>query len=194
MTTKTARNIIARGSSNAAFAQLTGCGVACSGTTATLAKANHNLSNGDKVLIQGFAYEECNGVFTVANASTNTFDYTIKQDPGANPAGTPGTVDKVTLGTRVDLSTANSLQVVLGLQNTTSVPTAAPQFWVGIANADTEPDYLWRLLFAGDTVANSLTQLVAQFGGAAMFVNFAVCRNTGQAVDCYAIGSELTAA
>lgn len=194
MTTKTARNIINRGSSNAAFTQLTGCSVTRSSTTATLTKASHGLSNGDIVLIQGFANEEFNGVFTVANAASGTFEYTIKQDPGVNPSGTPGTVDKVTLGTRVDLSTAQSLQVVLGFQNPTTGPTIAPQMWIGIANADNEYDYLWRMAFAGDTVANSLTQIQMNFGGATQFVNFAVCRNTGQAVDCYAIGSELSVA
>lgn len=194
MTTKTARNIIERGTSNAAFTQLTGCSATRTGNTATLTKTSHGRSNGDKVLIQGFALEEFNGVFTVANATANTFDYTIKQDPGADPPGTPGTVDLVTLGTAVDLSAALALQVMLGLQNTTTGPTIAPQIWCGVANAANEYDYLWRMVLVGDTTANAINQTMMQFGGPAMFVNFAVCRNTGQAVDCWAIGSELTAA
>jgi hypothetical protein len=190
--TKTARNIIARGTANAAFTQLTGCSVTRSGTTATLTKTSHGLSNSDKVLIQGFELEEFNGVFTISNVATNTFDYIIKQDPGANPSGTPGTVDKVTLGTAVDLSTAYGLQVQIGLQNKNTGPGVAPQVWKGVANANNEYDYIWSQIGVGDTTANSLTSIVDFVDGAVMFVNYTVCRNTSQSVDCYAIASELT--
>lgn len=192
--TKANVNIIARGSSNAAFTQLTGCSVTRSGTTATLTKTSHGLSNGDKVLIQGFALEEFNGVFTVANAATNTFDYTIKQDPGANPSGTPGTVDKVTVGTALDMSTSYGGQIAIGLQNPTTGPTIAPQVWIGTASSGSaEADYQWRPLASGDTTANSLTAFLLELDQAAMYVNIAVARNTGQAVDCWAIASHVTA-
>lgn len=192
--TKSASTIIARGTSNAAFTQLTGCSVTRSGTTATLTKTSHGRSNGDKVLIQGFALEEFNGIFTVANAAANTFDYTIKQDPGANPSGTPGTVDLVTLGTAMDLTTSYGGVVTGGVQNGNTGPTVAPQIWVGVAQSgSTDADYTWRLLQLGDTTASSWTPFrwVASFGD--QYVNVAVCRNTGQAVDCYAIGSKVTA-
>jgi len=190
--TKTARNIVARGTTNAAFTQLTGCSVTRSGTTATLTKTSHGRSNGDKVLIQGFELEEFNGIFTVANSAANTFDYTIKQDPGANPSGTPGTLDLATVGTAVDLSTALGLLVTLGIQNRNSGITVAGQCWIGFANANNEYDYLWRALFAGDTTVASLSLLVHQVPAQAMFVNFAFVRNVGAAIDCYAIGQELT--
>lgn len=190
--TKTARNIVARGTSRAAFTQLTGCSATRSGTTATLTKTSHGRSNGDKVLIQGFELEEFNGIFTVANSAANTFDYTIKADPGANPSGTPGTLDLMTVGTRVDLSTALGLLVQLGIQNRNSGITKLGECWVGMANADNEYDYLWRPLFGGDLVVASLSPFVFHAPAAAMYVNFAFGRNAGAAIDCWAIGSELT--
>jgi hypothetical protein len=191
--TKSTAAIIARGTSNAAFTQLTGASATRTGTTATLTKTSHGLSNGDKVLIQGFSLEEFNGVFTVANSAANTFDYTIKQDPGANPTGTPGTVDKVTLGTALDISTAYGGNVMGGIQNTTTGPTVAPQLWMGIAGANNEYDYIWRQVSQGDTTANSLTPFVMALGLGMSFVNFAVCRNTGQAVDCQLQATYVTA-
>jgi len=190
--TKTGRTIIARGTSNAAFTQLTGCSATRSGTTATLTKTSHGLANGDKVLIQGFSLQEFNGVFTVANSAANTFDYTISADPGANPTGTPGTVDKATVGTAVDLSTALGLLVVGEIQNTTTGPTIAPQVWRGLAASSSESAYIWRSLTAGDTTANSMTPIIDQLGAQAMYVNYCVVRNTGQAVDVGIIGQELT--
>ena len=191
--TKTSAALIARGTSNAAFTQLTGCSATRSGTTATLTKTSHGLSNGDKVLIQGFSLEEFNGIFTVGNVATNTFDYTIKQDPGANPTGTPATVDKVTLGTALDLTGAYDALIFGGLQNTTTGPTVSPKVWVGVATANNEYDYLWREIFAGDTVANSWSPFMWSPGTAVQYVNIAVCRNTGQAIDCAALCSYVTA-
>lgn len=191
--TKSDFTFIARGTSNAAFTQLTGCSVTRSGTTATLTKTSHGLSNGNVVLIQGFSLEEFNGVFTVANSAANTFDYTIKQDPGANPSGTPGTVDKVTLGTALDLSSSYSASIVGGIQNPTTGPTVGAQVWVGEALANNEYDYLWRPLLTGDATANAFTPFVFIPAQAAQFVNLAVCRNTGQAVDCYAVASHISA-
>lgn len=185
--------IIGRGTSNAAFTQLTGCSATRSGTTATLAKTSHGRSNGEKVLIQGFGLEEFNGVFTVANAAANTFDYTIKQDPGANPSGTPGTVDLVTLGTKLDMSTSYAAHVFGGIQNGTTGPTIAPQVWVGVSGADVEADYSWSQLASGDTIANSWTPVRHTPPQAMGYVNYAVCRNTGQAVDCELRGVQLTA-
>jgi hypothetical protein len=189
---KTARTIIARGTSNAAFTQLTGCSVTRSGTTATLTKTSHGLSNGDKVLIQGFSIEEFNGIFTVANAAANTFDYTIKQDPGANPSGTTGTVDRVTLGTAWDLTTSAGGIITGGVQNGNTGPTVGAQLWVGFANASSEADYVWQRVQTFDVTANGWYPFLIPIDPSTMYVNVAICRNTAQAVDCFALGHELT--
>lgn len=191
--TKADATIIAKGTSNAAFTQLTGCSATRSGTTATLTKTSHGLSNGDKVLIQGFSLAEFNGVFTVANVATNTFDYTISADPGANPTGTPGTVDKVTLGTALDLTGSYDCTIFGGVQNTTTGPTVAPQIWVGESLTSNEQDYIWRPYVAGDTTANSWNGFTYQPPQATQYINIAVARNTGQAVDCVAFASYISA-
>lgn len=191
--TKADATIIAKGTSNAAFTQLTGCSVTRSGTTATLTKTSHGLSNGDKVLIQGFSLAEFNGIFTVANAAANTFDYTISADPGANPSGTPGTVDKVTLGTALDLTGSYHARIFGFVQNGTTGPTAAAQIWVGESLTSNEADYIWRMLSGGDTSANSFSPFGYSPHQATQFLNIAVCRNTGQAVDCCALATHITA-
>jgi len=192
-TKSSATTIIARGTSNAAFTQLTACSVTRSGTTATLTKTSHGRSNGDKVLIQGFSLEEFNGIFTVGNAAANTFDYTIAQDPGANPSGTPGTLDLVTLGTAMDMSTAYAAHVFGQLQNGTTGPTVAAQVWVGLSQANTESAFRWQAISGGSTTANDMTPINYTPPQSAAFVNFAVCRNTAQAVDIRVTGSLLTA-
>lgn len=191
--TLTPATIIARGTSNAAFTQLTGCSVTRSGTTATLTKTSHGRSNSDKVLIQGFGLEEFNGLFTISNVTTNTFDYTIKQDPGANPSGTPGTVDLVTLGTALDCSAGYGAEVQGGIQNGTTGPTVAAQIWMGVSTTSTEADYIWRQVGGGDTTANSWSPFARQIPQTTGFVNFAVCRNTGQAVDCVLLANQISA-
>jgi hypothetical protein len=192
-TTNSSAAVIARGTSNAAFAQLTGCSVTRSGTTATLTKTSHGRSNGDTVLIQGFGLEEYNGVFVVANSAANTFDYTIKQDPGANASGTPGTVDLVTLGTAVDMTTTYDGQIFGGIQNGTSAPGVAAQVWLGTsAISSSAGDYQWRPISAGDTTANSWSPFSITLKPG-LYYNIAVCRNTTNAVDCYATAVKTTA-
>ena len=191
-TKSSATTIIARGTSNAALAQLTGCSATRSGTTATLTKTSHGRSNGDKVLIQGFSLEEFNGIFTVANAAANTFDYTIAQDPGANPSGTPGTLDLVTLGTAMDMSTAYAAHVFGQLQNGTTGPSVAAQVWVGLSQVNTESAFRWQSVAAGSLTANDMTPINYTPPQSASFVNVAVCRNTVQAVDIRVTGSLLT--
>lgn len=192
-TTKADATIIAKGTSNAAFAQLTGCSVTRATTTATLTKTTHGLANGDKVLIQGFSLNEFNGVFTVANSLANTFDYTISADPGANPAGTPGTVDKATLGTALDLSASYDCLLFGGIQNGTTAPGVAAQIWLGLSLTATEADYVWRQIQTGDITINSWVPFSRNLSQSAQFVNIAVCRNTSQAVDCFALASHITA-
>lgn len=191
--TKSDATIIAKGTSNAAFTQLTGASVTRTGTTATLTKTSHGLSNGDKVLIQGFSLAEFNGVFTVANSAANTFDYTISADPGANPSGTPGTVDKVTLGTALDLNGSYDHTIFGGLQNGTTGPTIAAQIWIGYSLTSNEYDYVWRSVAAGDSTANSWTPFQISPPQNTQYVNIAVCRNTAQAVDIVMYASYISA-
>jgi hypothetical protein len=186
--------VIARGTSNASFTQLTACSVTRTGTTATLTKTAHGRSNGENVLIQGFALEEFNGVFVVANAAANTFDYTIKQDPGANPAGTTGTVDLVTLGTAIDMTTSYDGLIVGGIQNGNSAPGVAAQVWFGqAAISSSAVDYLWRPISAGDITVNSWSPFSVTLKPG-FYYNIAICRNTTNAVDCQAVGSKMTGA
>lgn len=194
MTTKTGtpRILIARGTSKAAFTQLTGCSATRSATTATLTKTAHGLSNGNIVMIQGFSLEEFNGVFTISNVTANTFDYTIFQDPSANPTGTPGTVDLATVSAVLDLHTALGALVTGLLQNTTTGPTLPAQVWVGFASANNECDYFWSQLINGDVTANVQTPWRQTLGMAVMYAKYAIIGNTGQAVDCSIYAEELT--
>jgi len=194
--TKSASAIIARGTSNAAFTQLTAnAATTRSGTTATLTMASTaTLSTNDYCLIQGHDIEEYNGVFQVTVASGTTITYTIKQDPGASSGTTSGmTVDKVTFGTALDMTTDYGAQVALILQNGGTGPTIAPQVWKGVGTTSSLVDYTWRQLFAGDSTAKSYTPWVDTVDISTMYVNYIVCRNTGQAVDCCAIASHVTA-
>ena len=69
------------------------CTITRSGTTATVTKSNHGLSNGNKVQVNSAEVSTgsnyFNGEFTVANATTNTFDYTMSGTPGSNATGSP---------------------------------------------------------------------------------------------------------
>ena len=71
--TVAAATIIARGTSNAAFPQLTGCSATRTGTTATLTKTAHGLSSNDKCLMQGFSLEEFNLIANITVVDANTF-------------------------------------------------------------------------------------------------------------------------
>lgn len=152
---KSVTTLIARGTSRAAFTQLTGCSVTRSGTTATLTKTSHGLSNGDTVLIEAFDLEEFNGVFTIGNVTSNTFDYTIAQDPGANPGGTPGKVTRGTLSTILDMSTKFSATIAGAIQNG-SAPGLGAQVWLGLAGSNSEPAFQWEKILTAGIVANAL--------------------------------------
>lgn len=192
---KTSAVIVARGTANAAFTQLTGCSVTRTGTTATLTKTAHGLATSDKVLVQSFELEEFNGVFTITVVDANTFTYTIKQDPGANPASAVGTVDKVTLGTAVDLSSAYACTIAGEIQNRNTGPTIAPQVWIGQAEiaSPAEADWRWRLLLEGSTSANGFTSFVLNIPPGQRNVNLLIGRNTGQPVDFDVSATYLTA-
>lgn len=178
--------LFARGSNKAAFTQLTGCAVTRSGTTATLTKTTHGLSNGDIVRIRGFHLEEFNGVFTVANSGANTFDYTIKQDPGANPSGTTGTIDKAVVSASVNNLTGFGADVYTLVMNGGTGPTLPPWFSVGVADADTEGEYLWRDRPSASIVASAETTDEFSIPEGARYWKLAFFGNSAQAVDYWA--------
>lgn len=187
--TKSTHTLIARGTSHPASTQLAGCSVTRSGTTATLTKTSHGRSTSDKVLIQGFSLEEFNTIASITVTDANNFTYTICADPGANPSGTPGTVDLVTLGTALDLSTAYDAQIIGLLQNGTTGPTIPPQVWLGLSTSSNAYDYTWRMVAGGDSTANSMTPIVIDIPLPTKYVNIAVGKNSVAAVDfqfiCY---------
>lgn len=57
-------------------------------TTASVSHTAHGLVNGNKVLIVGADQDDYNGVFAITNVTTNAYDYTMANDPGANATGT----------------------------------------------------------------------------------------------------------
>lgn len=179
-------DIIARGTPNAAFAQLaTTVATTRSGTLATLSLASTTgLSNGDYVLIQGHDLEEYNGVFQIVTVTTNTsITYTMKADPGASSTSTVMTVDKVLFGNAVDMSIAYDGKVIGGIQNGNTTLGAAAQIWVGESVASSSiVDYVWRPVAAGDAVAKSWTPFSYTLRPGT-WVNFVVCRNTTGPVD-----------
>jgi hypothetical protein len=193
-TTPLAALVFARGQSNAAFAQLSTSAVTTrSGAVATATVTNTTLAVNDYVLVQGHDLEEYNGVFKVESLiSTTGITYNIKQDPGASSTTTVMTIDKVTLGTGVDCSTAYDGRIVGGIQNGNSAPGAAPQIWVGESSTSTLADYTWRPLMAGDSVAKSWTPF-AHTLRPGWFTNLAICRNTTNAVDVRADSVKITA-
>lgn len=194
-TTNSTAVVIARGTSNAAFTQLvSNAATTRSGTTATLTMASTaTLATNDYCLIQGHDLEEYNGVFQVTVASGTTLTYVVKQDPGASSGTTVMTVDKCTIGTAVDMSTAYDGKVIGGIQNGNTAPTIAPQLWVGEAVTSSGiTDYVWRPAAAGNSTAKSWTPFSYSLRPG-VYTNFLVCRNTGQPVDCYLSAVKTTA-
>jgi len=59
-------------------------------TTATVTAINHGFSNTNSVVIAGATGSDAqyyNGTFTISNVTTNTFQYTLSHQPGANAQG-----------------------------------------------------------------------------------------------------------
>ena len=56
--------------------------------TAHVAHTAHGLVNGQKIEIKGANESEYNGVSTISNVATNTYDYTMPSDPGGSATGT----------------------------------------------------------------------------------------------------------
>lgn len=191
---KTERILVSRANtSKAAATQITGCAITRSGTTATVAKTAHGLSNGNIVMIQGASIGMYNGVFTVANAAANTFDYTIKADPGANAAGSVATVDLVSPATVLDLSTKFGALVWGALQNGNTGPTLAAQLWMGMASNNSEPDFFaWRQMINGDVTADKATPFLFRIDAPGMYIKFALLGNSAQAVEWAMYAQEFT--
>lgn len=193
--TKASVPIIALGTPRAAFTPLVAnAATTRSGTTATLTMASTaTLATNDYCLIQGHDLAEYNGVFQITVVDGTHISYVIKQDPGASSAVTTASVDKVVMGSPLDMTADYGGQCVIGLQNAGTGPTVAPQVWKGIASTgSTAADFEWKLMFGGDTVAKSLTTNVDQLPMGTMYVNYAVCGNTGQPIDCFALASHVT--
>jgi hypothetical protein len=194
--TNSASTVIPRGTPNAAFAQLSSnAATTRSGTTATLTMASTaTLTTNDWCLIQGHDIEEYNGVFQITVASGTTITYTIKQDPGASSGTTVMTVDKVTLGTvAVDMSTSYDGLIYGGIQNGNTAPGVAAQVWLGQSATSAAADYVWRPLSAGDLTAKSWSPFSVTLKPG-LFYNIAVCRNTTNAVECFALATKMTGA
>ena len=55
---------------------------------ATVTHTSHGLSNGDKVVIRSASPNDYNGVWTISNVTTNTYDYTVGGTPTTPATGT----------------------------------------------------------------------------------------------------------
>ena len=59
-----------------------------SGSTATVTHTAHGMANGDKVTISGADQSEYNGIKTITNVATNSYDYTVSGTPTTPATGT----------------------------------------------------------------------------------------------------------
>jgi hypothetical protein len=185
--TKGSATLVAVGTSLAAYTQKTGGTATRSGTTATYTFTSHGLSNGDVAVIGGFPIAEFNGVFAVGNVTANTFDVTLKQDPGANPSGSTGTLWKGTLGTPLDLTTKFDAFVVGKITNGATAPNPAARMAMGFAIANNAYDYIWRDVILGSTTNVAETPVALAIPPSALWANVVFYGATGQAVDVEAV-------
>jgi len=70
-----------------------------SSSTASVAHTAHGLSDGDVVVIRGANQDEYNGVFTIENATTNAYDYTVTGTPATPATGTITATSVILQGT-----------------------------------------------------------------------------------------------
>ncbi len=124
-----------------------------SGTTATATSAGHGLSNGASITISGATDTLFNGVKTISNVTTNTFDYTVSAsavtpDPSATIYFTEAAdFNKWLLGTFSQLPSASSITWFRGTNATlpNTIATIAKVFYVkevgaGTFKVQTSPD------------------------------------------------------
>ena len=57
-------------------------------TTATVTHTAHGLSNGDEVVVKNAVQNDYNGIQTISNVTTNTYDYTVSGSPTTPATGT----------------------------------------------------------------------------------------------------------
>lgn len=155
------------------FATQTITSIARAGTTATATKTSHGFATGDWIIIQGSDRPQYNGIFKVANALTNTFDYTMESDPGASSAGVitaqrgiiasvwgdGSTVDgNVTVGS-LPSAIAGDLTVLV---TTTTAPTSPCR--ISVYRSETGASGTWRSWQIVDTtkVANDQQSYVIE--------------------------------
>ena len=188
--TKIARTILVVATNLVAESEMTVSGITRSGVTATATSTAHGKSNDDVVVIFGAAESEYNGVFTITNVAANTWDYTLKQDPGASASGTIKAW-RGKLGTVLNLSTALGAIITGRIQNGTTGPTVGLKVLIGLATANVEADFKWRTMMQAGT--GNLDEANIHFGlsVATMFANLFFYGNTAQAVDAEAFAHEL---
>lgn len=194
--TKSAATILNNGAgkalSLAAETEKTVTSITRSGVTATVTITSHGFSNGDVVYIYGSAVPEYNGVWTISNVATNTFDYTLEADPGASASGTIKCW-RGKLGTALDLSSAFGADIFGYIHNGATGPGAGLKVLLGLSRDGTEPKYEWReILQAG---AGNLEKTPINYGlpYPVMHANLFFYGNTSQAVLVEAYASKVTA-
>lgn len=64
--------------------------ITASGTTASVSHTAHGMSAGDKVVIRYAAEDPYNGVFSITNVATNSYDYTMLSAPTSPATIRPG--------------------------------------------------------------------------------------------------------
>lgn len=115
------------------------------GTTATVTHTGHGLSNNDQVVIRGANQNEYNGIKTITNVTTNTYDYTVAGSPTTPATGTIISsfvfINGVTDGSGQISSVARSLGANQSIKGRVRKSTSPPYFKsspiVGIINAST---------------------------------------------------------
>lgn len=60
-----------------------------SGSTASVSHTGHGMSNGMSVIIRGATQDEYNGIHTISNVSTNSYEYTVSGAPASPATGSP---------------------------------------------------------------------------------------------------------
>jgi hypothetical protein len=115
-----------------------------SGSIATVTHNAHGLANGDKVVIRGANENEYNGIRTISNVTTNTYDYTVSGTPVTPATGNPVS-SFVFISTTTDgngeasyTATFTANQPVTGtVRKSSGSPYLKPGGIVGTLNKDT---------------------------------------------------------
>lgn len=117
------------------------------------------------------------------------------------PIGTSNAAGGTTRGT-LDLRTAHGGLLTIKITNGASAPTVAPTCNILVAHDNgatptaASRGAAWKLMwsFSGDTTANSITEQPVTIEPGVMHLEVEITGNTGQAVTCEALFSEVTKA